>query len=142
MEDKPKILSHLSDDEIQDIYKYIDRCNIYTSHFDLAVLLHKIFKNKLRYCGKNKWQYLDNDKWQTDQRNKIITNWITSDISDLFLKRYFIWQANKSSDVYESMIYDDRVNNLLKLSYNFKKSKFIYPVLKEARGFFDIHNDD
>jgi hypothetical protein len=139
--ESPKILEKLNDIQKQDIYNYIDRYTM-TTHYDIAVLLHKLFANDFRYLGKNHWEYYDTEEkiWKHDIRTQIFKNTIKTQISDLFVHRYTFWynKSLNSTNIY----YRDISDNMLRIGYKLKNINFISTVIKEARGFFDIYNAD
>lgn len=142
----PEILSKLSESEAQEVYVYIDRCYASATHYDIAVLLHKVFKRDFRFIGKNRWEYYDNSEnlWKQDDKMLHLKNAIKTHICGLFISRYLYW-FNKSLDVRnadESFHYRYISDNMLRISYNLKSITFISTVIKEARGFFDIYNAD
>jgi serine kinase of HPr protein (carbohydrate metabolism regulator) len=116
----------------------IDKCAIICTAYDIAGILHKILKGYFRYIGKNQWQYYENKQWQLDKKHRQLRNFIQTYVSDLFVKRYLYIFEHK--DAYPDYICLS--TNMLKVSYQLKTKQFISTVIKEARGFFDYHNDD
>jgi hypothetical protein len=139
--ESPKILEKLNDIQKQDIYNYLDRYTMPT-HYDIAVLLHKLFANDFRYHGKNHWEYYDvvETIWKHDMRTQELKNAIKTHLSDLFVYRYTFWynKSLNSTNIY----YRDISDNMLRIAYKLKNINFISTVIKEARAFFDIHNVD
>lgn len=121
---------------------YIDENG--ASHYDLAALLHRLYKNNYRYFGKRHWKYYDyvDSIWKHDTNTRNLRSAIKTNLSDFFLNRYFFWydKSIETHDKSEKMMYMEKANKLLKISYNLKMDNFISTVIKEARGFFDIHN--
>lgn len=123
----------------------VDRVSFSSKHYDIAVLVHKLYKDKFKYYGKNQWKYYDNDEksWKVDKRTLRLKTTIKTNVSDLFSNRYLYWynlsMNTTNKDI--QMTYMEKATNLLKMSYNLKTANFISTVIKEARGFFDIYND-
>lgn len=131
---------------IDDIHILVDRTSIYARHYEIAVLLHKLYIYKYKYYGKSRWKYYDDkdNTWKDDKRTAHLRNTIKTHISDLFTNRYFYWYdlAMNGTNRDLQMTYMEKATNLLKISYNLKMDNFISTVIKEAKGFFDIYNYD
>lgn len=132
--------STLSTDE------HVDRIMISSNHYDIAILLHRLYKDKFKYYGKNHWKYYDDGEkiWKDDKKGEHLRTTIKTNLSDLFNKRYFYWYnlAYNTPNRDLHMTYMEKATYLLKISYNLKTYNFISTVIKEAKGFFDIYNDD
>jgi hypothetical protein len=123
---------------VDELHRCIDKCAVICTAYDIADILYKLLKGHYRYMGKNSWEHFENGEWQVDKSNKHLTNFINTNLSDLFVQRYFYLFENK--DMYPDYMYMS--TNMLKISYKLKTKQFISTVIKEARGFFDYHNDD
>jgi hypothetical protein len=122
----------------EELTRNIDRCAIICTPYDIAGILYQILKGHFRYVGKNHWEYKQGGQWQLDKDNKQLSNFIYTYLSDLFVRRYMYMFEQK--DTYPDYIYLS--TNMLKVSYQLKTKPFISTVIKEARGYFDYHNDD
>lgn len=116
----------------------LNKCAIRCTAYDIAAILYKILKGHYRYIGKNKWEYYHNSVWQLDERNRKLRNFISTYVSDLFVKQYTYMFEHRN----EYPEYADLCTNLLRAGYKLKSQQFISSVIKEARELFDYQNDD
>ena len=135
----------MNDSVLEDLNKCVDNCTNFV-HYDIAILVYKVFKKMYRYIGANHWEYFDvlEKEWKTDHRIHRFKNDIKSVIVDLFITRSLYWfdlSKTLAHDIHAEMRAKFMYQKMLKASYTIKNDKFISIVIKEARGFFDIHND-
>ena len=116
------------------------------THFDIANIFFKIFKNKYRYIGKKKWEYFDihSKIWVLDIKNNRLSSDIKIVISDLFIQRSLYWSelAKTLTDINDEIRAKMTSEKLVIASYKLKNEQFISVVIKEAQSFFDMHNID
>ena len=131
---------------MEDTDEVVRRIPIFVRHYDIAIILHKLYKGKFKYHGKSRWKYYDDHEkiWKDDKRTEHLRNIIKTDISDIFTKRYFYWYnlAVNADNRDLQTTHMEWATNMLKISYNLKTDNFISTVIKEAKGFFDIYYDD
>lgn len=129
---------------LTNLYKCIDGCSSYV-HYDIAIIVYKVFKNTYRYIGSNHWEFFDivDKTWKPDIKCMKFKNDIKCVIADLFITRAMYWfDISKTyTDIHEEMRAKFMYEKMTRASYTIKNDKFISIVIKEARGFFDIHND-
>ena len=117
--------------------KHMGTGYFYKSHYNIAALVYKLYKNKFRYKGRGLWEYLDTDgQWKVDKRTMKLRNELRSTVSNLFLKKY-LRMSHESAEYME-----ERSIEILRISYKLKMSNFMSTIIKEASAFFDIHGDD
>lgn len=132
--------------DINNINNYIDQCNYHLTHYDVALIVFKVFKKCYRYIGKHKWEYFDtNDNmWKKDERkNKLITD-IKTIIADLFITRATYWyniSKNNNNDINTIIHENFMAEKMIRAGNKIKNNNFIAIVIKEAEPFFDIHNE-
>jgi hypothetical protein len=115
----------------------IDQCSSYTTPYDIAIIVHKLYKGRFRYKGQFVWEYYDqvDHIWKRDQKSKMLHNEIKSYVSDLFVQRYMYWTDRNEAC--------EHINQkaLLNMGHKLKTNNFISLVIKEARSFFDAYDD-
>lgn len=130
----------------EDINIYIDRCNVDFTHYDIAIILHKVFEKNYRFIGNKQWEYFDLlDKiWIIDHKNKKLRFDIKTIICDLFTLRSLYWyeQSNKCNDINSDIFAKIMSDKMLRISDKLKDDKYISVVIKEACCFFDIYKYD
>lgn len=131
---------------IEDVNNCIDRCSFNLTHFDVANIIYKIFKNKYRYIGNRKWEYYDTTekKWLRDHKKVKFKSDIKIIVSDLFIQRSVYWkqQSLQEKDINTEIHAKMRSENMVMSSYKLKNEGFISVVIKEAQSFFDVFNVD
>jgi len=135
-----------NDFTVDSINRYIDQLNGNATHYDISVIVYKVFKNMYRYLGSGQWQYYDfqDNSWKPDKNRLKFKNDIKTIMSDFFLTRYLYWYEksqeaqNIDNDIHSKFMAD----KMFRLCQKMKDDKFISVVIKEAKGFFDIYNDD
>ena len=127
------------------INSYIDACSNLLTHYDVAIIVHKVFKNRYRFLGQSKWEYLNRDTntWIADERKKKLKSDIKTVIADLFISRAMYWygESNKVNDINHEIHVKFMSEKMLRASHKIRNDKFIDVVIREAKPFFDIHND-
>lgn len=135
-----------STSEYEDINIYIDRCNVDFTHYDIAMIVHKVFKHMYRFIGNKQWEYFDlKDKtWIIDDKNKKLKFDIKTIICDLFTTRSLYWfeQSTQYNDINSDIFAKIMSDKMLKISDKLKDDKYISVVIKEAACFFDIYKYD
>lgn len=131
----------------EQIYNQIDKCNSSISHYDMAAILHKVFKDKYRYLGNHKWEYYDFilQEWKPDVRSEKMALDIKTVISDLFSARALHWHnesLRSKSDMDKAMYADFLYEKLINASVKLKNTNFILILIREAGSLFDIRNND
>jgi hypothetical protein len=134
------------DFSVDTINRYIDQCNYNLTHYDVSVIVHKVFKSMYRYKGSNQWEYFDNNDmlWKDDKQKRKFRHDIKTVVSDLFITRYMHWYAMSNSvqsDVNSQVHAKFMADKMFRISYKLKDDKFLSIVIKEAQPFFDIYND-
>ncbi len=130
-----------------EVNRIIDRCSSNITAYDISIIVHRVFKDKYRYKGKSNWEYLDESGvWLQDKSSTKLRNDIKSNISNLFLQRYLYWYDqcvnNGGTDINENIQSHMMANKMLKISLKLKTNNFISTVIKEAKAFFDIYNEN
>jgi hypothetical protein len=132
-----------SDDEI---YTYIDQCNSNLTHYDISIIVYKVFKDSYRYIGDKNWEYLDlvEKDWKPDNKCQKLRNDIMTIVSDLFVTRSIFWhnESEKLSDVNAEILAKRLSQKMLNASFKLKNNSFISVVIKEAQSFFDFQNNE
>ena len=132
---------------IDEINRCIDRLPEGLTHYDAAMIVYMVLKNMYKYYGKNKWEYFDlrDGMWKIDiYRNRLKAD-IRTVVSDAFLKRSMYWYNISKEGCYDvnDMNAKNYISNrILQHSAKMQNDKFISVVIREARGFFDIHRYD
>ena len=128
---------------LEDINKCVDSCTHFV-HYDIAVIASKIFKNMYRYLGSSQWEYYDiqTKTWVKDFKANRFKNDIDYVIGDIFIHRALYWYelSKNYNDIHDEMRAKFMYEKMLRASYIIKNMKYISIVIKEAKGFFDIHN--
>lgn len=131
---------------MDDINKYIDKSNNHFTHYDMSIIVNKVFKNLYRYIGANQWEYFDiNEKiWKYDKKKTKFKIDIQTIIADIYITRYIYWcsMISTNNDINSNIHSQFMADKMFKASYKLKDNKFITTVIKEAQPFFDIHNND
>lgn len=132
--------------EKEDIYIYIDRCNVEFTHYDIAIIVYKVFKKMYRYIGNKQWEYFDisTKKWAIDDKNKKLKLDIKTIICDLFTTRSIYWYDKSStcSDIDSDIFAKMKSEKMLNVGLKLKDDKYISIVIKEASSFFDYQKND
>jgi hypothetical protein len=55
-----------TNDDMNSLNKYIDACIFNSTHYDIALVVHKYLKDKHRYVNNNTWEYLASLGWTPD----------------------------------------------------------------------------
>lgn len=134
-------------DNIEDINISIDNCNHHLTHFDIANILFKIFKNKYRYIGNKKWEYYDqtNKAWVLDNKTLKLKSDIKNVVSEYFIQRSLYWHNKSTTDVHDisQEIHAKMMSvKMINATYKLKSDPFVNVVIKESQSFFDLHNVD
>jgi len=130
---------------INDINDYIDKCNHNLTHYDISLIVYKVFKNQYRYIGEKQWEYHDclDKKWKIDKKSERLKSDIKTIVSDLFSTRSLFWYnesqkcENINNEIHAKFMSEKMLNAACKL----KNNSFISIVIREAQSFFDFHND-
>jgi hypothetical protein len=129
---------------IGDINEYIDKCNLELTHYDVSLIVHKVFKDKYRYKGDKQWEYYDtrNGEWVIDKKSDKLKMDIKTIISDLFSHRALYWynESHKCDNINSEIHAKIMSEKLLNAGYKLKNNNFILIVIREAQSFFDYHN--
>jgi hypothetical protein len=129
-----------------DIFTMIDRCNTNLTHYDVAVIVSVVFKDAYRYIGNRNWEYLNSsNEWVSDNKSSRLKMDIKTIISNLFMTRSLYWYNISSEghiDINTEIHAKLMSQKILKAGHKLMDNKFISVVIKEARSFFDIHNND
>jgi len=130
---------------INDINDYIDKCNYNLTHYDVSLIVHKVFKDKYKYIGDKQWTYYDyNDNiWKNDKKNEKMKFDIKTIISDLFVTRSLHWykESQKCDNINDEIHAKMMSEKMIDASYKLKNNSFILIVIREAQSFFDYQND-
>jgi hypothetical protein len=130
---------------INDINDYIDKCNYNLTHYDVSLIVHKVFKDKYKYIGDKQWTYYDyNDNvWKNDKKNEKMKFDIKTIISDLFVTRSLYWyqESQKCENINDEIHAKMMSEKMIDASYKLKNNSFILIVIREAQSFFDYQND-
>lgn len=125
---------------------YIDKCNSNLTHYDISLIVHKVFKKMYRYVGDKHWEYLDfaDNIWKQDVKCQKLRNDITTIVADLFVVRSIYWynESEKIQDVNSEILAKRLSQKMLDASYKLKNNTFISVVIKEAQSFFDFQNNE
>jgi hypothetical protein len=115
----------------------IDKCSSHTAPYDIAIIVHKLYKGCFRYKGQYIWEYYDQVEniWKRDQKSKRLHNEIKSYVSDLFVQRYMYLSERDDASEYINL------KVILNMGCKLKTNNFISLVIKEARSFFDAYDD-
>lgn len=128
------------------INRMIDKCTFNMTPYDIAVIVHVMFKNIHRYIGNNTWEYFDTDEgiWKKDKYKSKMKDHIRTYVAESFSRRYMHWydKSLTVTDVNDDIHYKFMAGKMLNISYQLKTDNFIFTVIKEAKSLFDIHNDD
>ena len=134
-----------NDFSIDAINRYIDQSSYNTTHYDISVIVFKVFKNLYKYTGVGQWQYYDlqDHTWKHDKNRHRFKHDIKTVLSDLFLTRYLYWYEQSTCQNVDNEIHAKfMADKMFRACHKLKDDKFISVVIKEAKGFFDIYNDD
>jgi len=130
---------------INDINDYIDKCNYNLTHYDVSLIVHKVFKDKYKYIGDKQWTYYDNNDnvWKNDKKNEKMKFDIKTIISDLFVTRSLHWykESQKCDNINDEIHAKMMSEKMIDASYKLKNNSFILIVIREAQSFFDYQND-
>ncbi len=130
---------------MDDINNYIDQSNYHITHYDIAIIVHKVFKSYYRYIGQNKWEFFDKNEniWKSNGKKNLRID-IKTIISDLFITRSLYWYnfSHDVQDINTEIHVKLMADKMLKISNKLKDNVFVSVVIKEAQPFFDIHNND
>jgi hypothetical protein len=133
-------------DNVNEINTYIDQCNADLTHYDISIIVHKVFKNFYRYVGDKHWEYLDcsNSTWKLDNKCQRLKTDIATIVSDLFVSRSLYWhnESEKLQDVNSEILAKRLSEKMLNASFKLKNHTFISVVIKEAQSFFDFQNEE
>lgn len=133
-------------DNLDNINNYIDQSNNHLTHYDVALIVYKVFKQYYRYIGNNNWEYFDKIEniWKKDNKKKKLKFDIKTIIADLFINRALYWY-NASLNVCDINT-ENHVNfmaqKMIRASNKIKNDIFVSTVIKEATAFFDIYNNE
>jgi hypothetical protein len=123
----------------EDIAKYIDMCIFNSTHFDIAIVVHKYLKDNYRYVKDNTWEYLktknaEGSIWDIDINNQHLIYSIKTIVCCAFTERSLYWADIKNSDKYS----DTEIISikLLNISSKLKDNKYISILIKECKQFF------
>ena len=158
--DKPDVYKSIMDDSLQIL---LDRCasNGGNGHFDIALVVHNVFKDQLVSLGRSRWFFFDqpNHRWACNNEGQMIRYRLSVDICTRFMERAR-YLTNRHSmaapDVAAAtmaagvtpderlMAADDTIiKTLLKISEKLRQSSFKASVLKECEVvMFDEHFED
>ena len=77
------------------------------------------------------------------KRKKKLKSDIKTVIADLFISRAMYWygESNKVRDINQEIHVKFMSEKMLRASHKIRNDKFIDVVIREAKPFFDIHND-
>lgn len=141
------IVNILNDDDTL-TNQYIDCCiSSNGSHYDISLTIYEILKNKFRYVGTNNWEYYDdiNKIWKIDDKTERFKYNIRNVVSNFFIARSIFWDKKSKEETDNCNISIDhqlRSVRLLQCSLKLKDNKYILTIIKEAKQFFILQNDE
>ena len=124
-----------------DLSSDLDRCHSKT-HYDFAVLTHKMLKHMFKYIGHNVWHVLDNDGWSIDNKQENLIHSVKTIVFDKLQERVSFYDKLKESfyniDTVRSNDYAQFSILLQVSSLRLKDQKFIKNLIKELKSFFYV----
>lgn len=158
--DRPDVYKSIVDDSLQIL---IDRCVASggNGHFDIALVVHNVFKDQLVSLGRGRWFFFDqpNHRWACNNEGQMIRYRLSVDISSCFMERArfltnrhalsapgiaaMVSAAGVVPDERLMSADDNGIKVLLKISDKLRQSSFKASVLKECEVvMFDEHFED
>lgn len=112
------------------------------AHYDVAHVVHYALKDRFRYVGDNCWEiYSPNQYWIEDVNRTEIEMAIKLDIRQLFTERALYWQDKSLIDDAAKFDCQLRCYKLLEICIKLGKDRFVKDIIKEARSFFVVENN-
>ena len=131
--------------DMNSLNKYIDACIFNSTHYDIALVVHKYLKDKHRYVNNNTWEYLASGGWTPDINNQELIYSIRTIVCSAFTQRSLYWadantanakDINKYPDISKYPDTEIISNKLLLISSKLKEKKYISVLIKECKQFF------
>ena len=131
--------------DINSLNKYIDACIFNSTHYDIALVVHKYLKDKHRYVNNNTWEYLADTGWTPDIKNQHLAYSIRTIVCSAFTQRSLYWADANIANAKDICKYPDISkypdteiisNKLLLISSKLKEKKYISVLIKECKQFF------
>ena len=140
--------------DMNSLNKYIDACIFNSTHYDIALVVHKYLKDKHRYVNNNTWEYLasggsgESGGWTPDINNQELIYSIRTIVCSAFTQRSLYWadantantanakDINKYPDISKYPDTEIISNKLLLISSKLKEKKYISVLIKECKQFF------
>ena len=119
----------------------IDKCiGSDGAHYDIASVIHSIYKDKYRFTTKDTWYVFIDDKhrWVRSREGLRLRNILSTDICSRFMKRSIYWteKARTAEDDTEREKSDSKSKKLIGISIKLKTAGYKDSVMKECKGLF------
>ena len=128
-----------TNDDMNSLNKYIDACIFNSTHYDIALVVHKYLKDKHKYVNNNTWEYLASLGWTPDINTQELTYSIRTIVCSAFTQRSLYWEDVNNANAKDINKYPDTEiisNKLLLISSKLKEKKYISVLIKECKQFF------
>lgn len=109
------------------------------AHFDVARVVHAMYKDRYRFTVKDTWYMYHDDKhrWVRTREGLQLRMVLSNDVCIKFMERSVYWtqEANKVSDT-QKEIFTDKANKLTKICMQLKTAGYKDSVMKECKALF------
>jgi P4 family phage/plasmid primase-like protien len=107
------------------------------SHFDIACVVHAIFKDEFKALSKDNWYKYDKQKhkWVRAREGLELRKMLSMDICRKFMERSFYYNEH-SDDPIQKSINEEKSKKCLKIATQLKNSNFKDSIMKECRTLF------
>ena len=110
------------------------------AHFDIAKVVHAMFKNKYLYASNDTWYLYDKNKhrWLRTREGVRLRTILSCEVCEKVLERAKYWnrQGANSDNEEERKTCDDKHNKLLKIAKQLKMSGYKDSIMKECKSLF------
>lgn len=109
------------------------------AHFDVARVVHAMYKDKYRFTSRDVWYMFRDDKhkWVRTREGLQLRMVLSNNICTKFLERAIYWtqEATRYTDV-QAELCTDKARKLNKIALQLKNSGFKDSVMKECKALF------
>ena len=122
-----------------DTFTLVDRCaGSDGAHFDVAKVVHAMFKDRYRYATNDVWYvYVDyKHRWCRTKEGTKLREVLSNDVFSKFVERALYWTQEGARSLDQREHFEERSKKMLKISNQLKSSGYKDSVMKECKCMF------
>ncbi len=127
---------------MNDINKMIEASIKTPTNYDIASVLHRMFRYDYKYSKEGVWYYFDNHLWRRNEDGIMLRNKISTDLLEKYLQVIQTYNKRMGDKDITEEEKDDikaRTNEILGITAKIKTTSFKENIMKECKElFYDI----